>query len=127
MRYLYTLLLYLLVPWVLLRLVWRSWREPGYLQNVGERFGHYRKLAGAPLIWVHAVSVGETRAAQPLIEALLREHPQHFRAGHAHDADRAGGGAGALRRARRALLPALRSSRGGGGDSWITTGRTPGS
>ena len=39
MRYLYTLLLYLLVPWMLLRLVWRSWREPGYLQNVGERFG----------------------------------------------------------------------------------------
>jgi 3-deoxy-D-manno-octulosonic-acid transferase len=78
MRYLYTLLLYLLVPWVLLRLVWRSWREPGYLQNVGERFGHYRKLAGAPLVWVHAVSVGETRAAQPLIEALLRERRNTF-------------------------------------------------
>ena len=78
MRYLYTLVLYLLVPWILVRLVWRAWREPGYLQYVGERFGRYRKTPGAPLIWVHAVSIGETRAAQPLVEALLREHPQHY-------------------------------------------------
>jgi 3-deoxy-D-manno-octulosonic-acid transferase len=78
MRYLYTLLLYLLVPWIWLRLVWRSWREPGYLQNVGERFGSYKKIAGAPLIWVHAVSVGETRSAQPLIEALLRSYPKYY-------------------------------------------------
>ena len=78
MRYLYTLLLYLLVPWIMLRLVWRSWRERGYLQNVGERFGSYRKTAGTPLIWVHAVSVGETRAAQPLIQALFRDYPQHY-------------------------------------------------
>ena len=78
MRYLYTLILYLLLPWILLRLVWRSWREPGYTQYVGERFGSYRKIAGTPLIWVHAVSVGETRAAQPLIQALLRDYPQHY-------------------------------------------------
>ena len=78
MRLLYTLILYLLMPWVLLRLVWRSWREPAYLRYVGERLGQYRKLAGTPLIWVHAVSVGETRAAQPLIEALLRDYPQHY-------------------------------------------------
>ena len=78
MRYLYTLLLYLLVPWIMLRLVWRSWREAGYLENVGERFGNYRKTAGAPLIWVHAVSVGETRAAQPLIQALFRDYPQYY-------------------------------------------------
>jgi 3-deoxy-D-manno-octulosonic-acid transferase len=78
MRYLYTLLLYLLVPWIMLRLVWRSWREAGYLENVGERFGNYRKTAGTPLIWVHAVSVGETRAAQPLIQALFRDYPQYY-------------------------------------------------
>jgi 3-deoxy-D-manno-octulosonic-acid transferase len=45
---------------------------------VGERFGNYRKTAGAPLIWVHAVSVGETRAAQPLIQALFRDYPQYY-------------------------------------------------
>jgi 3-deoxy-D-manno-octulosonic-acid transferase len=78
MRYVYSLLLYLLVPWILFRLVWRSWREPGYMRYIGERFGQYRKIAVTPLIWVHAVSVGETRAAQPLIEALLRDYPQHY-------------------------------------------------
>ena len=78
MRYLYSLLLYLLVPWIVLRLVWRSRREGGYMQNVGERFGSYRKTAGTPLIWVHAVSVGETRAAQPLIQALFRDYPQYY-------------------------------------------------
>src|SRR6185295_18392802 len=78
MRFLYTLLLYPLVPWILLRLAWRSWNEPGYTQNVAERFGTYKKTAASPLIWVHAVSVGETRASQPLVEALLREYPQHY-------------------------------------------------
>src|SRR6185295_18305100 len=78
MRFLYTLLLYLLMPWIMVRLVWRNWLEPGYLRYVGERFGYYPKTAAAPLIWVHAVSVGETRAAQPLVEALLKEYPQHY-------------------------------------------------
>jgi 3-deoxy-D-manno-octulosonic-acid transferase len=78
MRALYTLLLYPLVPWILLRLMWRSWREPGYRYNLAERFGSYQKTAASPLIWVHAVSVGETRAAQPLVEALLRDYPQHY-------------------------------------------------
>jgi 3-deoxy-D-manno-octulosonic-acid transferase len=77
MRFVYTFLLYLLVPWVLLRLAWRAWREPGYLQNVAERFGHYKQFPVSPLIWIHAVSVGETRAAQPLIEALLSKYPRH--------------------------------------------------
>ena len=77
MRYAYTLLLYLMVPWIMLRLAWRAWREPGYRRHVAERFGRYAQAARAPLIWVHAVSVGETRAAQPLIEALLRRHPRH--------------------------------------------------
>src|SRR5262245_7048368 len=76
-RLAYTLLLYLLVPWILLRLAWRGRRERGYRENVAERFGRYRASAGAPLIWVHAVSVGETRAAQPLIEALLARYPGH--------------------------------------------------
>ncbi|MCC7487962.1 MAG: lipid IV(A) 3-deoxy-D-manno-octulosonic acid transferase [Burkholderiales bacterium] len=78
MRYLYTLALYALLPFILLRLVLRSWREPGYLRQLGERFGIYRKTPGSPLIWVHAVSVGETRAAQPLIEALLKAYPEHY-------------------------------------------------
>ncbi len=59
-----------LLPIVLLRLWWRGRKDPGYRQSIAERFGfglHIRPGA----IWIHAVSVGETRAAQPLIEAYL--------------------------------------------------------
>lgn len=77
MRLFYTLLLYLLLPFVLLRLVWRARRQPGYLRHVLERFGHYGKKPDGPCIWVHAVSVGETRAAEPLIGGLRARYPRH--------------------------------------------------
>ena len=76
-RFFYTLLLYLLLPYILLRLVWRARRQRGYLGHVAERFGHYAQAAGGPVIWVHAVSVGETRAAEPLVQALRKKYPQH--------------------------------------------------
>lgn len=77
-RRLYTLLLYALLPLVPLRLLWRARRQRGYLRHVGERFGYYRGPApAAGVIWIHAVSVGETRAAEPLVRALRRRHPQH--------------------------------------------------
>ena len=69
-RLLYSLVIYLATPLILLRLLWRARKQPEYLQNLGERWGFYRTSAPAKVIWVHAVSVGETRAAQPLIEAL---------------------------------------------------------
>ena len=77
-RVLYGLAWHLALPLVLLRLWWRGRREPGYRQHVAERFGFYPAPASAAgaLIWVHAVSVGETRAAQPLVEALLQAHPE---------------------------------------------------
>lgn len=80
LRLLYSLCLYLLSPAIFLRLAWRARKQPEYLANIGERFGFYgqRRAAGeAPLIWVHAVSVGETRAAQPLVEALQAAWPTH--------------------------------------------------
>ena len=61
----------------MLRLLWRSRREPAYLQHLAERFALYSVRPSAPLIWVHAVSVGETRAAEPLLRALLSEYPNH--------------------------------------------------
>ncbi|QKV58487.1 MAG: lipid IV(A) 3-deoxy-D-manno-octulosonic acid transferase [Dechloromonas sp.] len=76
-RLLYTLLIYLATPLILLRLLWRARRQPEYLQHLGERWGVYRTPAPERLIWVHAVSVGETRAAQPLIEALQAAWPEH--------------------------------------------------
>jgi hypothetical protein len=76
-RLLYSLLFYLAMPLVWLRLVWRARRQPEYLQQLGERLGFYAPCPALPLIWLHAVSVGETRAAEPLIEALLRAYPEH--------------------------------------------------
>lgn len=73
-RLLYSLLLYLLLPAILLRLCWRALRAPAYARRWGERFGHVTP-PGGPLVWVHAVSVGETLAAVPLIRRLLRDHP----------------------------------------------------
>lgn len=80
MRLLYSALWWIGMPFVLLRLWRRGRKEPGYRQHIGERLGFYRQFSqrvAPPLLWVHAVSVGETRAAQPLIEALLQHYPQH--------------------------------------------------
>ena len=73
----YTLLWILALPLVLLRLLWRARRQPAYLRHVSERFGRYRVRAPLAVIWVHAVSVGETRAAEPLVRALLARWPEH--------------------------------------------------
>ncbi|MDR2111933.1 MAG: lipid IV(A) 3-deoxy-D-manno-octulosonic acid transferase, partial [Candidatus Accumulibacter sp.] len=76
-RLAYSLLFYLAQPLIWLRLAWRARRQPGYLRHLGERYGFYPGRPPAPLIWLHSVSVGETRAAEPLIEALLAEYPEH--------------------------------------------------
>jgi len=76
-RLLYTVALVVLTPLALVRLVWRARRQREYLEHVGERFGAYRVRADLPVIWVHAVSVGETHAAHPLIRALRTAHPDH--------------------------------------------------
>jgi len=65
---------YCLCPFVVLRLWWRSRKEPGYLKHIPERFGFYRQQINTPIVWIHAVSVGETRAAQPFIDALINHH-----------------------------------------------------
>ena len=77
MRTLYTALLRLALPLILLRLWWRGRREPGYRAGVPERFGHYELDAPPKLLWVHAVSVGEARAAAPLVRALTQALPDH--------------------------------------------------
>jgi 3-deoxy-D-manno-octulosonic-acid transferase len=71
---LYRLVLLLAAPLIPLRLLWRGRRERGYLQHWNERLA----LGPAPAagaLWIHAVSVGEMRAAQPLIAALRAAHP----------------------------------------------------
>jgi 3-deoxy-D-manno-octulosonic-acid transferase len=76
-RWLYSLVFYLGSPLIWLRLLWRGRKQPEYLQHLAERYGFYAQSAPQKLIWVHAVSVGETRAAQPLIEGLLARWPEH--------------------------------------------------
>ena len=74
-RFLYSLALYLLLPWALLHLVWRARKQPAYLEHVCERFGGFPVGLPTGAIWIHAVSVGETRAAEPLVKALQSRHP----------------------------------------------------
>ena len=69
--------LYLLLPYVIFHLLWRARRQPEYLQHWGERFGRYATRSMRPVIWLHTVSVGETRAAAPLIKALQASYPEH--------------------------------------------------
>lgn len=79
MRLVYACLLYLLVPLVILRLLWRSRLAPDYRQRWAERFAFYPK--SKPLqntLWIHAVSVGEAEAAFPLIKRLQKQYPQQL-------------------------------------------------
>ena len=76
-RLLYNVLLHLALPLVLMRLWWRGRREPGYREDWAQRFGIYPQPAAKPLIWLHAVSLGETLAARPLVRALRERYPQH--------------------------------------------------
>lgn len=77
-RWLYRALLCCAFPLIFLYLLKRSKRQPAYRQHWRERLSFYNsKPNSAPLIWLHAVSVGETRAAAPLIAALKTAYPQH--------------------------------------------------
>lgn len=68
----YQLLWHLLLPLAFIRLAWRARHSFAYLHHIPERLGFgYDKPITQGSIWIHAVSVGETRAAQPLIEAYL--------------------------------------------------------
>ena len=77
-RALYSLLLWLATPVYLARLWWRGGKELAYRRRIGERLGLYalppRRGQGG-VVWIHAVSLGETLAAAPLIEALRAQLP----------------------------------------------------
>ncbi len=77
-RALYSLLLYLMLPFTPLKLLWRGMKQPEYLRHVLERYGFFEHSIGnTPLIWLHCVSVGETRAAAPLVHELQKHYPDH--------------------------------------------------
>lgn len=74
-RVLYSLFFYLILPLVLLRLAYRALRAPDYRKRIGERFGFVPTAQHSDGLWVHAVSVGESIAAAPLIQHFLDHHP----------------------------------------------------
>ena len=73
-RTLYQLLLALALPVIPLRLLKRGLKERGYWRHIPERFGWMGVLPQQP-VWIHAVSVGEARAAAPLVEGFLAQSP----------------------------------------------------
>lgn len=75
-RTLYTALLYLGLPLVAIRLWLRARKAPAYAKRIGERFSYAMPALQPGGIWVHAVSVGESIAAAPMIRALLQRYPQ---------------------------------------------------
>lgn len=72
MRFLYSCFFYLLTPFILLRLLWRSIAAPAYSKRWAERFGFFPPLAKSKkVIWIHTVSMGEFLGALPLIRQLI--------------------------------------------------------
>lgn len=75
MRTFYSCLFYLLIPFILLRLLWRGIKAPAYLCRWRERFAIYDKKFPQGVIWFHAVSVGEAEALFPLVQQIHKQHP----------------------------------------------------
>lgn len=75
-RHLYTLLLHLALPLIALRLALRARKAPAYARRIKERFSFALPPLKPGGIWVHAVSVGESIAAAPMIRALQARHPE---------------------------------------------------
>ena len=76
-RRMYALCLYVLLPIVPLYLLWRGRKQPEYRQHWAERFACYRQPRIAPQkrrVWLHAVSLGETRATAPLVHAFFAQN-----------------------------------------------------
>ena len=73
----YTAFVIVALPFAALYLLWRSRRQPAYRSHWAERFGfaRYPPHVRLPVIWIHAVSLGETRAAEPLIAGLAQRFP----------------------------------------------------
>ena len=75
LRAFYSGLFYLLIPFILLRLLWRGIKAPAYRCRWRERFALYHKKFPQGVIWFHAVSVGEAEALFPLVRQIQKQHP----------------------------------------------------
>ena len=75
LRWLYSLLFTFSIPALLLRLWWKGRKNPGYRERWIERFGFFKPPAQSGGLWIHAVSLGETMAAVPLIREFQKRFP----------------------------------------------------
>lgn len=73
-RFIYSILFYIALPLIVVRLLWRSRQAPAYKKRIKERFAWGLQTVKPNGIWVHAVSVGESIAAAPMINALLKKY-----------------------------------------------------
>ena len=76
MRFVYSVFFYLLIPFLLLRLLWRSIKNPDYRFRWLERLAIYQKSFPDTDIWFHAVSVGEAESLFPLIRQIQARNPE---------------------------------------------------
>ena len=76
MRILYIIATYLVLPIVFIHMLFKSFNDLTYLQRIGERLGYYKGEKPQNILWVHAVSYGEIKAAIPLINKLRINFPQ---------------------------------------------------
>ena len=105
-RFLYSALLYSLLPLVAGKLALRSIKQAAYRPHWHERFGFYRLPRQSGVIWLHCVSVGETRAAAPLIHGILEQYPERtLLLTHSSPSGRATSEALFGKRVQRAYLP----------------------
>ena len=74
-RQIYSLLLWLILPIILTRLLWRHFKDPSYSREWLQRFGYIPQDTNTYDIWIHAVSLGEANAATPLVRRLMRQKP----------------------------------------------------
>lgn len=75
-RLVYTILFTICMPFVFLKLLWRGYKAPEYRARKLERFGFFKAPAIKNSIWVHAVSVGEVLAAEPIIREIQTRYPK---------------------------------------------------
>jgi 3-deoxy-D-manno-octulosonic-acid transferase len=76
-RFAYNAMIWLLLPYAYFHLMWRARKQREYLLHIGERFGRYTVICNKPVIWLHTVSVGETRATETLVQSLLKQYPDY--------------------------------------------------
>jgi len=76
-RFFYDIFTYLVTPFLIIHLIFRSLSDRRYINRIAERFGFYEKRSNHESIWIHAVSYGEVNAAQSLVRSLLEENPEY--------------------------------------------------